>query len=179
MEEFKLYSVSDEYIDYLRKTEPNVYGNKVGMRRHTRKYLGVAITIGDFSYFIPLSSAKDSDYVIKDGRRIIRKSIVPIIRITAKNLRGELELKATIRISHMIPVPQSELELYDVKGETDTKYKDLVQSEIIFIRKNADDIRKKAELLYKQKCSGVDIGYVKAALDYQALEKLCSAFSKH
>lgn len=176
MSDLKLYSVSDEYINYLRKAEPNVYGNKEGERKHTRKYLGVAMKIGKFSYFIPLSSAKEADYMEENGKKKIRKSIVPIVRITAKNSSGELELKATLRISHMIPVPQSELELYDAKGEKDAKYKDLVQSEIIFIRKNAELIRKNASLLYKQKCHGEEVGYVKAALNYQALEKLCVAF---
>ena len=28
MEEFKIYSVSDQYIEYLRQFEPNVYSNK-------------------------------------------------------------------------------------------------------------------------------------------------------
>lgn len=36
----------------------------------------------------------------------------------------------------MIPVPQSELQLYDIENELDSAYKDLVQNEIIFIRKN-------------------------------------------
>jgi protein AbiQ len=28
MEEFKLYSVSDDYVEWLRKDFPNVYSNK-------------------------------------------------------------------------------------------------------------------------------------------------------
>lgn len=178
MDDFKLYSVSDQYISYLRKNDPHVYGNKEGRRTHTRKYLGIAIHIKEFSYFIPLSSAKDSDYEIKDGIKTIRKSIVPIIRITALNSSGEDELKATLRVSHMIPVPKGELTLYDAKGETDLKYKDLVQKEMIFIRKKAKLIRKNAELLYKQKCIGKDVGYVRAALNYPKLEKLCRAYPK-
>ena len=37
MEEFKIYSISDNYIDYLRKEEPNVYSNKQDNRTHTNK----------------------------------------------------------------------------------------------------------------------------------------------
>ena len=29
MEEFKLYSVSDDYVEWLRKDFPNVYSNKL------------------------------------------------------------------------------------------------------------------------------------------------------
>ena len=35
----KLYSVSDEYIKYLRGKFPRVYSNKEDARTHTRKYL--------------------------------------------------------------------------------------------------------------------------------------------
>ena len=44
----------------------------------------------------------------------------------------------------MIPVPVSELELYDYENEEDLTYKDLIHDEIIFIRKNKDKIMKNA-----------------------------------
>ena len=47
----------------------------------------------------------------------------------------------------MIQVPQSEWQLYDVENESDWAYKDLVQNEIIFIRKNQKKILSHAELL--------------------------------
>ena len=64
MKEFKIYSVSDKYIEYLRKEVPNVYSNKVNNRKHTRKYVGVVIRIGRYNYYIPMSSPKNSDYQI-------------------------------------------------------------------------------------------------------------------
>lgn len=54
---------------------------------------------------------------------------MPIIRIVVKNIDGEKELKGTLRISHMITVPASELELYDLENESDSTYKDLVHNE--------------------------------------------------
>ena len=35
MEEFKLYSISYEYVEWLREDFPNVYSNKVNARTHT------------------------------------------------------------------------------------------------------------------------------------------------
>lgn len=72
--------------------------------------------------------------------------------------KGQKELKGTLRISHMIPVPQSELLLYDIENEQDCTYKDLVQNEIIFIRKNQEKIlananfvsNKKQKMTYRQ-----------------------------
>lgn len=180
MEEFKLYSVSDEYVEWLRKDFPNVYSNKINSRTHTRKYLGVVLQIGQYNYYVPMSSPKDSDYQIAGTTKVIKKSIVPIIRIVVKNSAGEKELKGTLRISHMIPVPESELELYDLENESDDTYKDLVQNEMIFIRKSRKKIASNAKLLYKQKATNdTTAGYVKSALDYQALEVLCDLFKEY
>ncbi|MCI8645398.1 MAG: hypothetical protein HFE76_01095 [Firmicutes bacterium] len=38
MSEIKLYNVSDEYINYLRKDFPFVYSNKEESHSHKRKY---------------------------------------------------------------------------------------------------------------------------------------------
>ena len=173
----KIYSVSDKYIEYLRKEEPNVYSNKMNARTHTRKYIGVVIQMNQYNYYIPMSSPKESDYQIAGDSKVIKKSIVPIVRIVVKNNEGVKELKGTLRISHMIPVPSSELELYDVDNEEDSKYKELVQNEIIFIRKQKDKIISNANLLYKQKCQNDETaGYVKSALDYKKMEKLCDKY---
>ncbi len=177
MEEFKLYNVSDEYIDYLWAIFPNVYSNKETTRVHTRKYVGIVLRLENYHYYIPMSLPKESDYQIAGEKKVIKKSIVPIIRIVVKNSRGQKELKGTLRISHMIPVPPSELQLYDIENEPDDTYKDLVQNEIIFIRKNQDKIHANAKLLYKQKTENdLSAGYVKAALEYKALETLCGKF---
>ena len=111
---------------------------------------------------------------------VIKKSIVPIMRVVVKNAKGERELKATLRLSHMIPVPASELELYDLDNEPDAAYKDLVQNEIIFIRKNQEKISANAQLIYKQKSENdTSAKYVMSALDYKALEEMCDKFVEY
>jgi len=94
-----IYSVSDRYIAFLRSDSKlrNVFDNKEGLRFHTRKYLGAVFMHDEFHYYIPFSSPKDSDYIIRqDGTREIRKSIIPIIRMTtADTVSGALELKGT------------------------------------------------------------------------------------
>ena len=179
MENFKLYSVSDRYISYLREKFPNVYSNKMDTRIHTRKYLGVVLRVGEYHYYIPMSSPKQTDYQVAGDNMVIKKSIVPIMRVVVKNAKGERELKATLRISHMIPVPDSELELYDLDNEMDAAYKDLVQNEMIFIRKNQEKISANAQLIYKQKLENdTSAKYVMSALDYKALEEMCNQFAR-
>ena len=70
----QLYSISDEYINYLRKKFPRVYSNKENTRVHTRKYLGTVIEIESHKYYIPLSSPKNNhDYIMVNGKRQYEK----------------------------------------------------------------------------------------------------------
>lgn len=84
MEEFKLYSVFDEYVEWLRKYFPNVYFNKINSRTHTRKYLGVVLQIGQYNYYIPMSSPKNSDYQNAGGNKIIYANKTKIGRLCTK-----------------------------------------------------------------------------------------------
>ena len=84
----KLYSVSDEYISFLRESFPRVYSNKENERVHTRKYLGTVMEIGKYHYFIPLSSPKKQDYVIVNGVQMIRKDSLIVIKNCIKKTRG-------------------------------------------------------------------------------------------
>lgn len=175
--QLNLYSVSDEYIEYLRNFDNRVYDNKQEIRVHTRKYLGVVLSINSFNYYIPFSSPKDTDYYDIEKTKI-RKSIVPIIRITEKNSEDNYKLYGTLRISNMIPVPITEITPYFVQEEKDINYKNLILSELRFIRKNSKMIIKNANLLYKQKSHEEDIIYVKNSLNFKLLEEKCLEYIK-
>jgi protein AbiQ len=173
----KLYSISDEYISFLRKKFPRVYSNKEDVRTHTRKYLGVVLEIGEHMYYIPLSSPKKKhDYITIDGKETIRKDSLIVMRIVS-GTGDEQELRGTLQIGTMIPVPDSEIELYDVENEPDQAYKDLIAEELIYIRKNADKIKKNAKVLYSKKKSGDTSNRVVAnCLDYISVEKECDSW---
>ena len=132
----KLYSISDDYIKYLRGQYPRIYSNKENVRLHTRKYLGAVIQLAGYKYYIPLSSPKEKhDYVVINGKLTIRKNSLIVIRITEGSGENE-ELKGTLQIGTMIPVPDSELIEYNVNDESDVNYKNLVWSELEYIRKH-------------------------------------------
>ena len=65
MDEYKIYSITDEYINYLRVAEPNVYSNKQDNRTHTRKYIGTVLEINNMKYFIPMSSSRITYRVLR------------------------------------------------------------------------------------------------------------------
>lgn len=177
MKELKLYEISEEYIAYISAMEKYVFSAKEDNRNHTRKYLGIVHNIHGYHYYIPLSSPKNTDYRIENGIRKIRGSIIPIIRITSQSPTGELELKGTLKLSNMIPVPASELILYDLKHESDIFYQSLIQKEMLFIRKNKHKIIQNAKILYKQKKENDPaIRYLKSTVDFSLLEQLHDKF---
>ena len=172
----RLYSISDEYINYLRKKFPRVYSNKENKRAHTRKYLGAVIEIEEHKYYIPLSSPKDKhDYIMVDGKKTIRKDSLIVMRIVSGTGENK-ELKGTLQIGTMIPVPEDAIELYDVENEPDQAYKDLVNEEIIYIRKNEKKIMKSAKILYRKRKAGDENKVIQNCLDFVALEKECDSW---
>lgn len=187
MSDLRIYSVSDRYIEFLRDDVrlKNVFDSKVDLRKHTRKYLGVALRVNGYDYFIPFSSPKANDYEIKNGEKKIKKNIPTIMRIVVVNSKtGESELKGTLKIGNMIPVPESELMLYDINSEPDSKYRDLVTKEYEFIRKNTDKILKNASVVYKQRVYREKIfsnrqepNYLNFTVDFQFAEERCEEFT--
>ena len=147
MNELKLYEISEEYISYISTFEKNVFSSKENDRNHTRKYLGIVYSINGYNYYIPQSSS------------------------------GELELKGTLKLSNMIPVPESELILYDIDHEQDLFYKALIHKEMLFIRKSKNKIIQNAKILYKQKKeNNPAIGYLKSTVDFTLLEQMHDKF---
>lgn len=138
-----------------------------------RKYLGVVIYENDFKYFVPLASPKDNDYFIdSDGNKKIRKSIVPIMRITYIEKDGNMTLLGKLKFSSMIPVMDSEIHKYDIMSESNEKYKGLVLKEWEFIRSNKDKIIKNANIIRTQKINKVDgINYLNNTVDFVLLEQ--------
>lgn len=169
----KLYSVSSEYINYLRESFPRVYSNKDKISVHTRKYLGVVLEINTYKYYIPLSSPKPKhDYIIINDNKIVRKDSLIVMRIVSGIGENKI-LKGTLQIGTMIPVPETEISLYNIKQENDLKYKELITEEIAYIRKNEHRIIKNANVLYSKRKSNDKSKIVQNCLDFLALEEAC------
>lgn len=160
-----LYSISDEYINYLRKFDNRIYDNKEDIRVHRRKYLGVVLTVNEFNYYIPMSSPKKSDYIDVE-KNLIRNDTKTIIRIHEGG-----RLYGTLRISNMIPVPITELEPYVISSEEDFKYKEVILGELRYINYNSKKIVKYSKTVYEQKTKNLNIGYIKNTVDFKLLEE--------
>ena len=170
---YKFVAVTDEYINYLQKTEPNVMSNKAESRVYHRKYLGILETLNGFNYFIPLSSPKKKDFRA-DGS-IKNDSLITMYIKDSKQLYG------TLRFNNMIPVPESEVINFDLNEEGDFKYKLIVFNELYFVRRNKDKIERTAKNLYaakkkQQKGSDGRKPLLEMTLNFAHLEQLCIAW---
>jgi len=175
----RLYNVLDQYIDYLRQFDKKVLLTKDEDRIKDRKYLGTVLTtINNFNYFVPLSSPKETDYeILSTGEKIIRKSIIPIMRIISKDNFGEKELKGTLKFSNMIPIPDIALVDYDVQKENDETYKILILKELDFIKDHEDIIINNARVIYNQKINNYkNIKYLNSTVNFKLLEEKCKEY---
>lgn len=186
--ELKLYTIDTVYVDFLRMDSKlsKVFDNKDDSNAFTRKYVGVVLNIGGYKYYVPLSSPKNTDFIVVDNIRRIRKNIIPIIRITAKDKEGNLELKGTLKFSNMIPVPDEVITYYDISKEADSDYKILVEKEYEFIKKNQVTILRNASVLYNQKIKEKEFfpegkkkpGYLESVIDFKYAERVCDMYLK-
>ena len=125
-----------------------VMDEKRNKRSHTRKYLGVILQIGKFSYYAPFSSPKTLDYN-KNGS--IKKDSIFCLHMVKTKVDGSKELLGTIKLTKMIPVPLQYVSHYSFLNEKDVDYAALIFDEFKWINRNKLKIIKNARVLYNFK----------------------------
>lgn len=190
----ELYKVTENYVKYLRRFEPNkILSNSD--QKSSRKFLGTIIKNGNYTYVVPLSSPKyKKDFKIKDydedelpddfsfisyANRIIllKDTNVPVVYMYEKANPDIIDFIGKLQCNNMIPVPQTELIKVDIDGMEDIAYKSLLQKQIQFLRKNRDNIIKKhINIVYANRKQGrMDIKYIRLATpDFNLLEQKCT-----
>ena len=126
MQNFKLYYISEKYINYLRMFDSKVAYNK----SLTRPYVGVVYTYNGYNYFAPLSSPKEKQLKIKSNS-------IDVFKIDD----GKLGI---VNLNNMIPTPIEELtEVFSII--TDKKYKVLLENQLSFLNNHKRQLMKKVE----------------------------------
>ena len=75
----RICHIREEYVEYLRQKEPNVFINK----NESRPYVGIVLTINDYTYYVKHKKMKNT----KDFHKIANGSY------------------GVINFNRMIPVP--------------------------------------------------------------------------
>lgn len=180
------------------KYEPNkILSSTNG--KDKRKYLGIIVMKGEYKYLVPLSSPKyRKDYEIKgysglelpvdfsfdkyeDRIVLLKDTCTPVVYMYKKLENGGIDLFGKLQCNNMIPVPDSEIIEVDIDGMHDQKYKNLLQKQINFLRKNETVIFKKhINPVYINRIkNNMKIGYIKYATpDFIMLEEKAKAWEK-
>ncbi|SBS65479.1 type III toxin-antitoxin system ToxN/AbiQ family toxin [Vibrio atlanticus] len=150
------YTVTDDYINHLKKTDktvPNNYSEK-------RAYVGIVLHVNGCKYLAPLTSYKE-----KQDR--ISSSSPSVYKI---NEDGVLSNKlGMLQLNNMIPVTDAVITELDVEKQ-DEPYRSMLQRQIKFIKKNGDKIIERAEKLHKLVVVDKHKHFSNISCDFSALE---------
>lgn len=168
------YVVDKKYINYLMQFDSRVgyveYGDRLKL------HVGVLLTIGDFRYYVPISSAKPKHEKMSNS-------------LDFQKLQEESNgcLYAVLNINNMIPVPdncvtQLKYNLVEnfrsfnsEKEKTDYIY--LLQKEKKLIDKLQDIIQSKALKLYQKCITKPESSLALRCCDFKLLEEKCRLYS--
>ncbi len=175
--ELRIVSISDGYIEFLREHCPVVLDNKYETRKHTRKYVGIVLTVNSMNYYVPLSSPKDYDY-LPDGT--IRKSNMFFSRIVLNVGGGEMKLYGKLMYKNMIPVPDSAIIEYDLDNEVDEKYKAIVENEKVWMTLRVGEILQSVNRIYRfrKDLRNSNDPRIEKIVDFDVVEKACELYTK-
>ncbi|MDQ0360115.1 type III toxin-antitoxin system ToxN/AbiQ family toxin [Breznakia pachnodae] len=183
----KLYYVQNDYIHFLNKEGDNriCINEKDGSKR---VYFGFLLSINNYTYLIPLSSAKENkDYKTDkvnnkgyESHKLLKPMrTVPVVFITEQRFDGSLHVISKILFSNMFPVSITDCMEININKIEDYKKKSLLQKELNFIRANKKFLTKNFNLIYKLKSSNRnDLGYIRiATVDFKLLESKCDEWN--
>ena len=131
----KFYTVTEEYMIYLKKYDEKVMGNR-GVK-NKRPYIGVLFEIDRKKYLAPLSSPKPKHLTMKNSLDFVKIN------------QGKF---GVINLNNMFPVIEEVIIEKNINLEEDNKYKELLVNQLDWCNKmeNRDNIYRKAEKLYKE-----------------------------
>ena len=152
MEPLRIYRINEHYVNYLHSVDHRVQYNK-GQRR---PYVGVVLLVGKYKYFVPMESPKPNHAHIKSGVHLM-----PLAG-------GQYGL---LGFNNMIPVPDYAVIPFDIDGEKDPHYADLLRRQAAYINRNKADIYHHAESTYYKATNGKNAFLLRICCDFIKLEK--------
>ncbi len=135
----QLYEINPAYIDYLVPFAPHIFHNKKDNQKHSRKYIGIILTVNNLDYFVPLSSFKDKHSKMQESIDFLK-----------------IKHFAVLNLNNMFPVPKSERTFLDINKVSDVNYKNLLRKEYRIIKTLESKILKNAKIVYSHKIQNVN-----------------------
>ncbi len=169
----KWYIVDKDYVNYLRKYDNKVenidYANKL------KPYIGILVTINDINYYVPISSAKEKHYKIKEGMDFVK-------------IQEDNRIVGVLNLNNMIPILDNnvtELKYKDIENYREFNsdkerklYISFLSFELDLINAKIEKIRKNALKLYNEKENNPNSKLSKRCCNFKLLEEKCREYKK-
>jgi hypothetical protein len=131
--------------------------------------IGILFEINSFNYYAPISSIKSHQINVVDPNKLHPDYKQFCFPIRVKRYKVE-QVVALIRLDFMFPV--SDDNFFPVPFNTlDKEYQIFVRSQYSYCKKNMDDIRAKARIIYSSRIDDLATAHVKEkCCDFKLLE---------
>lgn len=169
----KWYIANKEYVNYLRQFDEKV--ENIDYNTKLKPYIGILVTINEFNYYVPISSAKEKHYKIREGMDFIKI-------MKDSNIIGVLNLNNMIPISdkNVKVLKYKEIENYrDFDSDKQrTLYISFLSFELNLINDKMEKIKKSAMKLYNERINNPTSNVSKRCCNFQLLEQKCIEYNK-
>ena len=155
----ELYTINEDYINYLRKFSENVRYNK----NESRPYVGIVLKINDHNYFAPLGSPKP--------KHIKMKEALDFIKI-------ENGKTGVINLNNMIPVSKDYITNIRTNTLSNKKYATLLEDQLRWIERNKETIISKSLKLYTLITTKENTIFHKRSNNFKLLEEKAKEYEK-
>lgn len=135
----KIVNIEPQYLEFLYSIDSRVPKEHKDAGRRLRPFVGVVFSVDKALYFAPLSSPKPKHLKLPN-------KALDIYKIDNGSL-------GVINFNNMVPVKNENVIEIDVNALpeqelADKRYKNLLLKQIIYIRKNENQIKRRAKALY-------------------------------
>lgn len=158
--ELALYKIDADYLKFLHTID-----SRVSVKFNNRPFVGVLTMINGVKYVLPLTSQ-----TTEERKKRGKKKRAAVMTTFVREHNGR-EI-ANILHNNMIPVLDSVVSLIPI----DTRINTYEANEIRYIRKNADEIIKKANMVYQKRVTNYNEFFLKACCDFKKLENEMNDF---
>lgn len=165
-DKLKWYIVDKSYVNYLRQYDEKV--ENIDYNTKLKPYIGILVNINGFNYYVPISSAKEKHYNIKEGMDFIK-------------IVQDGKIIGVLNINNMIPIQDDNVVLLKYKdidnyrefeSEKEKKlYISFLSFELDLINAKTDKIKKSALKLYNEKANNPMSNIAKRCCDFKLLEE--------
>ncbi|MCD8204065.1 MAG: type III toxin-antitoxin system ToxN/AbiQ family toxin [Coprobacillus sp.] len=182
--DFAFYTADTDYLRYLYSFDHEVFYKNYGYEH--KPFLGIIVGVGDYNYFIPLTSAKPSHskwpLVSRDSFLIYQKmsSKEKLSKTIYKNVPGDpssiYRIYGALILHKMIPIPSGAYKKIDLYSLTDKNYQYLLQREFSFCYNIKEEIVGRVRKIYEAQ---IKTGHIRPRyVNFKALETACDNYKK-